>query len=74
MRGRCRLIAGILVASASMGVVMFSTPEAHSSPCQKLRVWNPATDECRPPPSPRPATLGRPMPPRPSWGQPWTPA
>jgi hypothetical protein len=74
-----RLAAVIVVALASMAIVTLATPEASSSPCQKLWSWNPVTNECKPPPPAPPATLGRSHPPPPwytappPWAPPWVP-
>jgi hypothetical protein len=75
-----RPAALIALTFAAMTIVTLAAPEAAASPCQKLWLWNPVTNECRPPPPPPPATLGRPIPPPPwytqppPWAPPWAPA
>lgn len=64
MRGRFRLVARIIVALASIAMLL-ATPEAHSSPCQKLWVWNPAINECMPPPPSTPSWATQDL--RPVW-------
>ena len=80
MRERIRRLATFVVAgSATVAAVTLAAPVANSSPCQVLWSWNPATNECTPPPPGPPATVGRPIPPPPwyaappPWAPPWAP-
>lgn len=76
MRERIRRLATLAVMEpASNAAITFAAPEANSSPCQALWSWNPATNECTPPPPPGPpATIGRPIPPPPWYpAPPWAP-
>ena len=60
MRGFVRHLAAVLMLTfGAITVVTVTAPVAGSSPCQKLWLWNPATNECRPPRPPPPATFGR---------------